>query len=70
MTNNFNNLVPVYLCSDADRLAVAEDNVLYMHMLRAKLESDIADMDMDFEESESVHTGRKPSHKQRRAALW
>lgn len=59
MTNDFNNLVPVYLCSDADRLAVGEDNVLYMHMLRAKLESDIADMDMDFEESESVRKSGK-----------
>lgn len=68
MTNTFDNLVPVYLVSDADRLAIFEDNVLYMHMLRAKLESDLSDMDMDFEESESVHTGRKPSHKQRRAA--
>lgn len=71
MTNNFNNLVPVYLCSDADRLAVAEDNVLCMHMLRAKIESDLSDMDMDFEESEPVQpiqNDRKLSHKQRRAA--
>lgn len=64
---NFDNLIPVYLCNDADRLAVAEDNVLYMHMLRAKLESDLSDMDMDFEdtESESVHTGRNLSRKER-----
>lgn len=54
MTDNLRNLVPVNLVPDADRLAVSEDNVLYMHMLRAKLEFDIADMDMDFEESESV----------------
>lgn len=66
---NFDNLIPVYLCNDADRLAISEDNVLYMHMLRAKLESDLSDMDMDFEDVESipVHTGRKLSHKQRRA---
>lgn len=69
MTNsNFDNLIPIYLCSDADRLAMQDDTVLYMHMLRAKLESDIADMDMDFEESESVRTGHKLPHKQRRAA--
>lgn len=67
MTNTFDNLVPVYLVSDADRLAISEDNVLYTHMLRAKLESDLSDMDMDFEESESAHTGRKLSRKQRRA---
>lgn len=63
--SNFDNLVPVYLVSDADRLAISEDNVLYMHMLRAKLESDLSDMDMDFEKSESVHTGRKLSRKER-----
>ena len=67
--NTFDNLVPVYLVSNADRLAISEDNVLYMHMLRAKLESDIADMDMDFEKSESVQSvpSRKLSRKQRRA---
>ena len=70
MTNSIDNLIPVYLVPDADRLAVSEDNVLYMHMLRAKLESDIADMDMDSEDSESVpvRTGCKLSRKDRRAA--
>lgn len=70
MTDNLRNLIPVYLCNDSDRLAVSEDNVLYMHMLRAKLESDLADMDMDFEDSESVpvHKSGKLSRKNRRAA--
>lgn len=70
MTDNLRNLVPVNLVPDADRLAVSEDNVLYMHMLRAKLESDLSDMDMDFEDAESVpvRNVRKLSAKQRRAA--
>lgn len=67
MTKNINNLIPVSLVSDADRLAISEDNVLYMHMLRAKLESDIADMNMDFEDSTSVqsHKSRNLSRKER-----
>ena len=63
MTNSIDNLIPVYLVPDADRLAVSEDNVLYMHMLRAKLESDLSDMDMDSEDSESVPV--RKSHKSR-----
>ena len=68
MTDNLRNLIPVNLVPDSDRLAISEDNVLYMHMLRTKLESDLSDMDMDFEdtESESVNV-RKLSRKQRRA---
>lgn len=67
MMNNLNNLIPVNLVPDSDRLAVAEDNVLYIHMLRAKLESDLSDMDMDFEDAESVsvRTGRNLSRKER-----
>lgn len=64
MTNSIDNLIPVYLVSDADRLAISEDNVLYMHMLRAKLESDLADMDMDTE-SVPVRNDRKLSRKER-----
>lgn len=67
MTNTytFDNLIPVYLCNDSDRLAISEDNVLYMHMLRAKMESDLSDMDMDFEDTESVRTGKRHDRKER-----